>query len=480
MASRAKATTEFVCRDCGHRQAKLDGKCPACGQWNTLQEEDKRPAPSPRGRKAADIVGAIASPVLQPLSEVEGDAAGERLSTAIGELDRVLGSGLVAGSAVLVGGEPGVGKSTLAIQFAAGLAAQGHTVLYISGEEAALQVRRRAERLGLCLDGILVLADIDVDAILRAMRDTRAAAVIVDSVQTIRTSRIDSAPGSVAQLREATAELITGARALQSALWLIGHVTKEGAVAGPRILEHMVDAVLYFEGDQHGAFRILRAVKNRFGPTGELGVFEMHGHGLVEVANPSQVLIGQAAREAPGSVISACIEGSRPLLVEIQALVAPSHPGAARRTTVGVDHARVAMLAAVLEKHLGLSMVSQDVFVNTAGGVRIDDPGVDLAVVAALASSYLDQALPGRTLVLGEVGLTGEVRPVAQLRARLREAARLGFRRAVVGGEDPGKTDGLGLEVTTVAGVAESWQALAGPEAPGRAGSRGRSETTKN
>jgi len=460
MATRTKPTTEYACRECGHRQAKWDGKCPACGQWNTLQEESRRVEPPATARRAAGIVGAPAAPALQPLAEVEGDAAGERLATGIGELDRVLGGGLVAGSAVLVGGEPGVGKSTLAIQFASGLAAHGRPVLYVSGEEAALQVRRRAERLGLPLAGILVLPDIDVDAILRAMRDTRAAAVIVDSVQTIRTSRVESAPGSVSQLREATAELITGARALNSALWLIGHVTKEGAVAGPRVLEHMVDAVLYFEGDQHGAFRILRAVKNRFGPTGELGVFEMHGHGLVEVTNPSQVLAGQAGREAPGSAISACIEGSRPLLVEIQALVAPSHPGAARRTTVGVDHARVAMLAAVLEKHLGLSMVSQDVFVNTAGGVRIDDPGVDLAIVAALASSYLDQPIARRTLVLGEVGLTGEVRAVSQVRARLREAARLGFVRAIVGGEDPGKTGGLGLEVKSVSSVAESWEAL--------------------
>ncbi len=463
MAPKTQNATEYACQECGHRQAKWDGKCPACGRWNTLSEERRRAEPSAKGRQAAGILGvasAAQAATLRPLAEIEGDAAGERIATGIGELDRVLGGGLVAGSAVLVGGEPGVGKSTLAIQFAAGIASGGSPVLYVSGEEAALQVRRRAERLGLPLDRILVLADIDVDAILRAMRDARPAAVIVDSVQTIRTPRIESAPGSVSQLREATAELITGARTLHSALWLIGHVTKEGAVAGPRVLEHMVDAVLYFEGDQHGAFRILRAVKNRFGPTGELGVFEMQGTGLVEVANPSQVLAGQAGREAPGSVISACIEGSRPLLVELQALVSPSHPGAARRTTVGVDHARVAMLAAVLEKHLGLSMVSQDVFVNTAGGVRIDDPGVDLAIVAALASSYLDKAIPRRTLVLGEVGLTGEVRPVPQLRARLREAARLGFTRAVVGAEDSAKLADAGLEVHPVASVAEAWDAL--------------------
>ncbi|HXC52282.1 MAG TPA: DNA repair protein RadA [Candidatus Limnocylindrales bacterium] len=460
MANRAKAETEYVCQECGHRQTKWDGKCPACGKWNSLAEEARRRDVSPTSRKAAAILGSASSAALEPLAGVEGDAGGERTPTGIGELDRVLGGGLVAGSAVLVGGEPGVGKSTLAIQFASGLAARGRPVLYVSGEEAALQVRRRGERLGLPLANILVLADIDVDAILRAMKDVRPSAVIVDSVQTIRTSRVESAPGSVSQLREATAELITGARTLSSALWLIGHVTKDGAVAGPRILEHMVDSVLYFEGDRHGAFRILRAVKNRFGPTGELGVFEMHGNGLVEVENPSSVFVGATGREAPGSVISACIEGSRPLLVEIQSLVSPSHPGSARRTTVGVDHARVAMLAAVVEKHLGLSMASQDVFVNTAGGVRIDDPGVDLAIIAALASSYLDKALPARTLVLGEVGLTGEVRPVTQVRARLREAARLGFERAIVGGEEKARTADLGLKIQMVATVGEAWEAL--------------------
>ena len=460
MATRARSTTEYACQECGHRQARWDGKCPSCGRWNTLHEEARR-APAPTGgRQAAGIVGREAAGRLEPLAEVQGDAAGERIATSIDELDRVLGGGLVAGSAVLVGGEPGVGKSTLAVQLASGIASKGRPVLYVSGEEAALQVRRRGERLGLSLGGILVLPDVDVDAILHAMKDVRPAAVLVDSVQTIRTSRVESAPGSVAQLREATAELLTGARALGAALWLIGHVTKEGAVAGPRILEHMVDAVLYFEGDQHGAFRILRAVKNRFGPTGELGVFEMHGRGLVEVPNPSQVLAGRAGRDVAGSAVSACIEGSRPLLVEVQALVSASHPGSARRTTVGMDHSRVAMLAAVVEKHLGLSMISQDVFVNTAGGVRLEDPGADLAVVAALASSYLDRPLPRRTLVLGEVGLTGEVRPVPQVMPRLREAARLGFARAVVGAEDASRLEPCGIKVTVAETVAEAWNAL--------------------
>lgn len=459
MAAKAKLTSDYVCRDCGHRQARWAGQCPACQAWNTLEEQARSQAPRPGGRRG-DGLGIAASASPEPLAEVQGDEAGERLATGIGELDRVLGGGLVRGSAVLVGGDPGVGKSTLAIQLAAGLAAGGNVVLYVSGEEAPLQVRRRGERVGMGLGGILVLGATDVESIVKAIKETRPSAVVVDSVQTVFTSRVESAPGSVSQLREATAELIVAARALSSALWLIGHVTKEGAVAGPRVLEHMVDAVLYFEGEQRGAFRILRAVKNRFGPTGELGVFEMQGQGLVEIENPSQVLAAASAEPAAGSVVSACIEGSRPMLVEIQALVSPSHPGVARRTTVGFDHARVAMLAAVIEKHLGLSMISQDVFVNTAGGVRIDDPGVDLAVVVALASSYLEKPLAPRTLVLGEVGLTGEVRPVAQLRARLKEAARLGFLRAVVGREDDAKAGAGEIEVDAAATVAEAWERL--------------------
>jgi len=461
-ASRNKSGGDFACQDCGHRQGKWSGQCPACGAWNRLVEEARAPA-APR-RRAAEVFDAAPERVL-PLGEVDLDANSERLASGVAELDRVLGGGLVRGSAVLVGGDPGVGKSTLAIQLASGLAARGQLVLYVSGEEAAAQIKRRAERLGLGLGGILTLSATDVDGIIRAMKEVRPAAVVVDSVQTIFTVRVESAPGSVSQLREATAELITATRALGSALWLIGHVTKEGLVAGPRVLEHMVDTVLYFEGEQRGAFRIVRAVKNRFGPTGEIGVFEMHGSGLVEVANPSEALAGRLGREVAGSVVSACIEGTRPMLVEIQALVAPSQPGAARRNTLGIDHSRVVMLAAVLEKRLGMGLISHDIFVNTAGGVRIDDPGVDLAVVAALASSYLERPIRARTLVLGEVGLTGEVRPVTQIRARLREAARLGFARALVPHESGSRAaraglGDVGLQTVAVETVAEAWDAL--------------------
>jgi len=456
------STTDYACQDCGHRQRKWSGQCPACGTWNRLVEETRTPA-APR-RRAAEVLDAAPAQV-EPLADVRADAGSERLLSGVAELDRVLGGGLVRGSAVLVGGDPGVGKSTLAIQLASGVAARDQIVLYVSGEEATVQIKRRAERLGLGLAGIVTLSATDVDSILRAMKQVRPAVVIVDSVQTIFTTRVESAPGSVSQLREATAELVTAARALGCALWLIGHVTKEGLVAGPRVLEHMVDTVLYFEGEQRGAFRILRAVKNRFGPTGEIGVFEMHGSGLVEVANPSEALAGRLGREVAGSVVSACIEGTRPMLVEIQALVAPSLPGAARRNTLGVEHSRVVMLAAVLEKRLGMALISHDIFVNTAGGVRIDDPGVDLAVVAALASSYLERPIRTRTLVLGEVGLTGEVRPVTQMRARLREAARLGFTCAVVPretGSAAARAAGhdVGLKTTTVETVAEAWDAL--------------------
>jgi DNA repair protein RadA/Sms len=378
----------------------------------------------------------------------------------------VLGGGLVPGSAVLVGGDPGIGKSTIALQLAGGVAASAkRAVLYVAGEEAPAQVKLRAARLGIGGEGILVLAATDTPAIVAAIREHSPIVAIIDSVQTVYTPRIESAPGSVGQLREATAELVTAAREHGASLVLIGHVTKEGAIAGPRVLEHMVDTVLYFEGDKNHVFRILRAVKNRFGPANEIGVFEMVASGLREVTNPSEAFTGSARRQAPGSVVTACMEGSRPLLVEVQALVAPSTPGSARRTALGVDHGRVAMLAAVMERRLGLAMVAQDIFVNTLGGVRVDDPGTDLAVVAALASSYVDRALPVDLVVIGEVALTGEVRPVSQPRARLQEAARLGFRRAVMpaGALDHARAAGI-AEPLAVESVEEAWETLRGLE----------------
>jgi DNA repair protein RadA/Sms len=463
MAAGSKKKTRFSCRECGHSEPRWVGRCPACGQWNSMDEEEapaKGPATAHTHRTAAT------DPGVQPLTEVESPGAGQRLCTTVGELDRVLGGGLVPGSAVLLGGDPGIGKSTLALQLAAGLVRSSPdiSVLYVSGEESPAQVRLRAERLGVAEDRILILGATEVERVRRALREgpaRKAQLVIVDSVQTIYTERIDSAPGSVSQLREASAELLVTTRHEGVAVLLIGHVTKEGMLAGPRVLEHMVDTVLYFEGDRNHAFRIVRAVKNRFGPANEIGVFEMRSGGLAEIPNPSEVLAGLRSEPVPGSAVTACIEGSRPVLVEVQALVAPSNPGSARRTSLGVDHGRVAMLAAVMEKRLGLAMIAQDIFVNTAGGVRIDDPGVDVAVIAALASSYLERPLPASTLILGEVGLTGEVRPVSQAAARLKEARRLGFTHAVIPAANAGAdTAEVDIERIPVRSVAEAWEAL--------------------
>jgi DNA repair protein RadA/Sms len=445
----------YACQSCGHKSPRWLGRCPACGEWNRFAEEIAAAA-SPRRTATVD------APSVERLSDVREPAEGTRLRTGSGELDRVLGGGLVAGSAVLLGGDPGIGKSTIALQLAGGVAERSkRAVLYVAGEEAASQVKLRASRLDVSGDGILVLAATGTPAIAAALRAHAPATAIIDSVQTVHTPRIESAPGSVAQLREATAELVTAARECGTSLVLIGHVTKEGAIAGPRVLEHMVDTVLYFEGDKSHVFRILRAVKNRFGPANEIGIFEMVASGLREVTNPSEAFTGSARRAAAGSVVTSCVEGSRPLLVEVQALVAPSLPGSARRTALGIDHGRVAMLAAVMERRLGLGMIAQDIFVNTLGGVRIDDPGTDLAVVAALASSSVDRVLPVDLVVVGEVALTGEVRPVSQARARLAEAARLGFRRAVVpsGALDAAKSAGV-KNAIGVDSVEEAWEAL--------------------
>lgn len=456
----ASKKTFYSCQQCGQRSAKWLGRCTACGEWNSFVEE-READPDARASLSGAASGGPAAERAVALVEVDAERDAARLATGSGELDRVLGGGMVGGSAVLLGGDPGIGKSTLSLQLAGGAAAAG-PVLYVAGEEAPAQVRLRAQRLGIDSPSILVLAATRTDAILAAMREHKPVLSIVDSIQTVHTQRVDSAPGSVTQVREAGAELVSAARELGMGLVLIGHVTKEGFIAGPRVLEHMVDTVLYFEGDKNHVFRILRAVKNRFGPGGEIGVFEMAADGLREVHNPSEAFAGAARKEAPGSVVTACVEGSRPLLVEVQALVAPSNPGSARRTTLGVDHGRVAMLAAVMEKRLGLALASHDIFVNTVGGVRIDDPGVDLAVIAALASSFVDRAQPVDLAVLGEVGLTGEVRAVSQARARVREAARLGFQRIVLptASLTQAAESGDEIEVIGVESVEDAWEVL--------------------
>jgi DNA repair protein RadA/Sms len=394
-----------------------------------------------------------------PITAVQQRAEG-RLASGIGELDRVLGGGLVPGSVVLVGGDPGIGKSTLVLQALAALSRRGPT-LYVSGEESPQQVRMRADRLGIGDDRLLVVAETALERILEHARAVAPVALAVDSIQTMYTEQLSSAPGSIGQVRDSAAQLVADAKTHQRAALLVGHVTKEGSFAGPRVLEHMVDTVLYFEGERGHPFRILRAVKNRFGSTNEIGVFEMRERGLQAVANPSALFLAERPTDASGSVVIATIEGSRPILVEVQALVSPSSFGTPRRTTLGFDPNRVALLVAVLEKKMGLHLVGQDVFVNIAGGVRIDEPAADLGVLAAVASSFLDKPVDARTLVLGEVGLAGEVRAIGQLDTRLREARKLGFTRCILPEASRRQAQPAhDTELVGVSSIAQAWDAL--------------------
>jgi DNA repair protein RadA/Sms len=367
----------------------------------------------------------------QPLAQVASEEE-PRLDTTMNELNRVLGGGLVPGSLVLVGGDPGIGKSTLLLQTSFALAHQGHKVLYISGEESVKQIKLRADRLGMQTPPLLVAAENDLELIEQQINEVEPVVVIVDSIQTIFHPSIQSAAGSVAQVREATAHLMRIAKGKGIATFIVGHVTKEGAIAGPRMLEHMVDAVLYFEGERHNTFRILRAVKNRFGSTNEIGIFEMKERGLEEVANPSQIFLSERPVGVAGSTVVASMEGTRPVLVELQALVSPTSFVTPRRMATGVDHQRVAMIMAVLEKRIGLMLQNQDAYVNVAGGVRLDEPAVDLAIAVSLASSFRDHATNPHDVVIGEVGLTGEVRAVSRIEQRVREAHKLGFKRAII------------------------------------------------
>jgi DNA repair protein RadA/Sms len=355
-----------------------------------------------------------------------------RISSRIVELDRVLGGGVVPGSAVLIGGDPGIGKSTILLQALHGLTATEHPILYISGEESTVQIKMRSQRLGLTSSHLYVVAESALENILRLSDELSPAAVAVDSIQTVYTNQLESAPGSVSQVRHCADRLIQEGKRKGRPTFLVGHVTKEGAIAGPKVLEHMVDTVLYFEGDRGHAFRILRATKNRYGSTNEIGVFEMKDNGLEEVANPSELLLAERPLDTPGSTVTAAMEGTRPILVEVQALTSPSSLAVPRRTSMGIDHNRLALLVAVLEKKVGLSMLHQDIFVNAVGGVRIDEPAVDLAITTAVASSFLDKPVDTYTVLLGEVGLTGEVRAVSRTDIRVKEAAKLGFRRCIL------------------------------------------------
>jgi DNA repair protein RadA/Sms len=421
----AKAAS-YRCSECGHAALTWTGQCPGCGAWNTLEQQAGPPSAGRRG--GARPTGAAPKPI--PLRDVTAERS-ERLGTGIGELDRVLGGGLVPGSLVLLGGAPGIGKSTLAGMALANLAGAGQQVLYVSGEESAAQVRRRAERLGEAALSVPMLAEPSLESVLAALEAERPAACVIDSVQTLAIP--DSAPGSVGAVREATSALLETAKRLDITLILIGHVTKEGSLAGPRALEHLVDCVLHFEGERERTFRTLRALKNRFGATSEVGVFEMRQGGLVEVVDPSARFAGEA-QPAPGSVVLCSMEGTRPLLVEVQALVAPTEIVPPRRTATGVDRNRLALVLAVLTRHAGLSLSSADVFVNVAGGVRIDEPGADLAIAMAIASAHSGQALgPGDKPLacFGELGLTGEVRYVAHADRRVAEARKFGLSQVI-------------------------------------------------
>jgi DNA repair protein RadA/Sms len=423
----ARARTLYACTNCDHQLPKWAGRCPACAEWNTIEELVASAAPP--GAPSIALTDAT-RPV--PLSAVPLDAGGEmRMRTGIGELDVALGGGLVAGSLTLLGGDPGVGKSTLLLMTAARFASRGLPVLYASGEESARQIRLRADRLGIHSDALLLLPTTDFDIIEAATRETRPVALVVDSVQTVRTAAANGIPGSVSQIREVAHRAMQLAKGAGVATWLVGHVTRSGDLAGPKVLEHFVDTVLYFEGDGRSQLRILRAVKNRFGAAGELGLFEMSEDGLVEVPDASARLLSERDPDASGTAVVSTLEGSRPLLAEVQALVGAAGAYNPARTCVGVDRSRVLMLAAVLQKH-GVPVHDRDLFVNAAGGVRLDEPAADLAIFAALASAFRDRPLPPDAVILGEIGLVGEIRGISHPAQRLREAARQGFKRAVV------------------------------------------------
>ena len=444
-----KAKSAYVCSDCGATALQWFGACPSCGAAGTLTETI-----SERGtvRRAAG-----AAPGSVPLSEVETREL-ERLSTGIGELDRVLGGGLVAGQVVLIGGDPGIGKSTLLLQTLAALV--NAKTLYISGEESAEQVALRAKRLALDAKSVQLIAEIQLERIAAALDAQRPEVAVVDSIQTLWSEALQSAPGSVAQVRECAAQLARHAKKSGTALFIIGHVTKEGAIAGPRVLEHIVDTVLYFEGDPHSSFRLVRAVKNRFGAVNELGVFAMTDKGLRAVANPSALFLSQHEKNVAGSCVLATLEGTRPMLVEIQALVDSAHTPNPRRLSVGLEQNRLAMLLAVLHRHAGIATWEQDVFVNAVGGVRIGEPAADLAVCLSIVSSLTDRAIRDKTVVFGEVGLAGEVRPAPRGQDRLREAAKLGFQTAILPRANLPKGKIEGLELIGVERVDQAVQAL--------------------
>jgi DNA repair protein RadA/Sms len=444
----AKLRTKYICQQCGGEHSKWMGKCPDCGAWNTLEEVPDIPQ-SPAQQRRQTMVGQnslaqgthlpVVLPQIKPLSQ-------PRISVGYPEMDRVLGGGLVAGSLILVGGEPGIGKSTLLLQVSGAIASSTGPVLYVSGEESIEQVKMRAERLDIAGERLYLLASVDLDVIAEAVHRLKPSLVIVDSIQTVMANHLTAAPGSISQVRECTLQLMQLAKSTHVPIFVIGHVTKEGTVAGPKALEHIADAVLYLEGERYHSYRLLRGVKNRFGATHEIGVFEMQGEGLLEVPNPSAIFLADRATGATGSAVVVSMEGTRPLLVEVQALVTPSNFGNARCTTNGIEHNRLLMLLAVLTKRVGLAVGNHDVYANVVGGFSLEEPAIDLGIAAAIASSYREKLIPPDMTLIGEVGLSGELRTVSRLALRVREAAKLGFKRCIV--PSAGKGEKVRTELT--------------------------------
>lgn len=425
----AKVKTRYVCQNCGYVSPRYLGRCPNCSEWNTLVEEVEQKSAAVKATPRVTLTGTTNAP--QKIDTIKISQT-PRVDTKNGELNRVLGGGVVPGSMVLIGGDPGIGKSTLLLQVSGSLSDQGGKLLYVSGEESANQIKMRAQRLGVSGSEFYLYPETDMGSILQNIEDLKPDYVIIDSVQTMQMPEVTSAVGSVAQIREVTAALMQVAKTNGITIFIVGHVTKGGAIAGPKILEHMVDTVLYFEGDMHRTYRILRAVKNRFGSTNEIGVFEMRDGGLVEVPNPSEIFLEERLSGATGSAVVVSMEGTRPILAEIQALVTPTAFGNAKRTTTGLDHDRVSLIMAVLEKRAGLLLQNQDAYLKAAGGVKLDEPAIDLAIAMSLVSSYRDQQTAPDDCFIGELGLTGEIRRVTRIDQRIAEAAKLGFKRVFI------------------------------------------------
>ncbi len=450
-----KEKTTFHCQTCGHQAPRWLGRCPDCGGWNSFKEE--RVASAPKGRQSLVKAGVA---VATPISDIE--IVGEpRRGTGLGEFDRVLGGGVVPGSVMLIGGDPGIGKTTLLLQALPLLAEAGEQVLYVSGEESPRQIKMRGERLGIGGKQLLILGETSLEQILKTIQEIKPAAVVVDSIQTVYTEQLTSAPGSISQVQEVAGQLMWFAKRNNVPVFIIGHVTKEGAIAGPRLLEHIVDTVLYFEGDKSHSCRILRAVKNRFGSTNESGVFEMKDGGLEEVSNPSELFLAERPQHSTGSVVVSSLEGTRPILVELQALVSNTNYPMPKRMANGVEANRLSLLLAVMEKRLGMHLSGQDVYVNVVGGIHIDEPAIDLGIVAAVTSSLRECPIDFTTLVMGEVGLGGEVRAISQAELRIREAAKMGFRRCLLPERNVAKLDPVeGIELVGIKEVGDALDAV--------------------